>query len=378
MAESTLSRRKKTEFVGMLVSKARPTAWKQDTLLLRFLEKNGANAVFQIRGNAIDVFQTWEKSRIYEVSVPPTVVRHATWAPKNGVQAQFEVHLVFPCPGRVSSTAWPMVYRYNFCDWGDLNQLEAGAFVDVIGIAEHPVSLVSSGSSGIRKATLELRNGAYRQTIVLLGEHAGVAAQTGDVVAFSGLVVREYRQERTLQTTLLAIVELNPAAREGIPAVEAASDERPRKALKMAELLPIAISELATIATELQQSTAGSERTFQLVGTFEKFDESFFENDPPVVEAGDQTLRMKWRVRFTDHSASRVVTVWDRACESIFHMSASVFRDHWCAGEGPEAEQSSILAKLNDPLDSRYRCACSASLWQGTLQVNVNLAEAVV
>ena len=83
---------------------------------------------------------------------------------------------------------------------------------------------------------------------------------------------------------------------------------------------------------------------------------------------------MTWRVHFADATGHTLVTAWDRACFSIFRMGAGAFRDLWAQGEEDD-QQEAILTRLNANLDTKYRCACSARMWQDTLQVSVNLAE---
>ena len=279
---STLSRSQKSTFIGMVVAKDEPSGWAKDTVLVRFVQEAGANAVFHATREAKQQFRDLEMLRIYEIDVPPTVVRTASWALKNGVLSKYEVHVARLCAVRLSPTAWPLIYDYKFIAWDTINQLENDSYVDLIGIVIAPPSFVSQPTGTLRKATVEIASGPFQQTITLLGAQALLQANKGDVLAFASLTVKEYRQARSLQTTRLTMVQHNPERREGIPAVEVASSEEPRqKALKMTTILPIALSELPRLEASLQREPPNTDRTFQLVGTFAPFTASFFEQDPP-------------------------------------------------------------------------------------------------
>ena len=373
---TTLSRHEASYFIGMVVAKCRPHGWTPDQLLLRCVERNGASSVFHITGVALQVFEAWEVGRIYELMVPPTCVRLASWSIKNGIPAVFEVFISYPYQFKVSSSKWPMLHAYDFCAWESLKQKEPESYVDIIGIAEKPPVVVQAASTSMRQAHLELRNGDLLQTIVLLGDHVSLQVQKGDVVAFAGLVVHKYHQSRTLQTGYLTIAERNPTRRDCVPEVTSSSEERPRKALRLTVMMHVAVAELPTMSKEMQ-ATGASKRSFQLVGTFEQFDSSFFSKDPPVIEGDRHVLKMRWQVRFTDHSSSYIVSVGDQACHDIFNINAPDFRELWRRGGKGDAEQASILSRLNRTLQGQYRCACTARLWKDALQVNVDLAASL-
>ncbi len=76
---------------------------------------------------------------------------------------------------RVSKTAWPLVFPYAFADWGTLNQLEEGTYIDLLGIVSDPPAFVPAGK--LRKANLVVENGPYAQVISLLGSQASLEVQ---------------------------------------------------------------------------------------------------------------------------------------------------------------------------------------------------------
>jgi len=41
------------------------------------------------------------------------------------------------------------------------------------------------------------------------------------VVAFAGVRVKEWRNDRTLETSYLTLIEINPTRRQGIPEIKA-------------------------------------------------------------------------------------------------------------------------------------------------------------
>ena len=78
--------------------------------------------------------------------------------------------------------------------------------IDVIGRAEKTQE--ESSGSNLRKATPTLTNGNREISIILLGQHAGVPIHSNDVVAFSGLLIKLYREVRTIETLQLTAIEV--------------------------------------------------------------------------------------------------------------------------------------------------------------------------
>ncbi len=50
----------------MLVSKCKPKRKTKEVMLLRFVEENGADAVFRVTDGALSVFEQCELGRIYD------------------------------------------------------------------------------------------------------------------------------------------------------------------------------------------------------------------------------------------------------------------------------------------------------------------------
>ena len=59
--QSSIKRTGKNNYTAMLVAKAQPTNWNKSTLLLHFVEANGASAVFLTTDDAKKVFEKCEK-----------------------------------------------------------------------------------------------------------------------------------------------------------------------------------------------------------------------------------------------------------------------------------------------------------------------------
>ena len=120
--------------------------------------------VFRAIGGAIPQFDQCELWRIYDVEVPGKCVRRAEALRKYGVNSDFEIALK-GCP----------------VDWLMLNRLGAGSVVDIVGVVlDKPVMDPQSTSPKLRVA---LGNAAYQQDIEILGEHAQMSLEKGNVLA---------------------------------------------------------------------------------------------------------------------------------------------------------------------------------------------------
>lgn len=371
---TALSRTRKSKLTAMVIVKDKPQNWQRDTILARLMEKSGANTVLVATGEALKQVNEFECGRIYEIEVPPTTVRTSWWGPKHGVPAKFDVQLQHPFQARLSKEQWDAQYPFTFIAWDAIDGSQPGAYIDLIGRAVS--APVLSLMAGLQKALLHLENGSFEQTVTLLGGHAALSIAKGDVVAFAGISVAEYRQEKTLQTSRLTYIVRNPAEREGVPRVPFAEPQEPkRKALRMTATAVVPVSGIEQRASTVAEQNETQSDTFQVVGSFPKLTSEFFTNDAPVIEGQAGDLKLRWNTKLTDNTGTVGVTVWDRACQQIFGRSAKCVHEAWVAGVESEDEQEAVLEDMNANLDRQYRCACSARFWKDVLQVSVNMIE---
>ncbi len=81
---SQLKRTGSFDYVAMLVAKSKPHGWQPETLLLRFVEQNGASSMFTVTGDGIGSFDACELFRIYEMPLNGRCVRSSKGANKYG------------------------------------------------------------------------------------------------------------------------------------------------------------------------------------------------------------------------------------------------------------------------------------------------------
>ena len=93
--------------------------------------KNGANTLFTCWGDAFKQFVTFEKGRIYHLKIPGKCVKMNE--EKYGVKGPFEVKMNQPCKMVVAKEAFPCEVQYNFQQFDNLNQMQEGDLVDIIG-----------------------------------------------------------------------------------------------------------------------------------------------------------------------------------------------------------------------------------------------------
>ena len=225
------------------------------------------------------------------------------------------------------------------------------------------------------------------QCIMLLGDCAtNTKVKEGHVIACSALQVHEWRNERSLQTSLLSVIEINPTTREGIPEIEDIDESEPRKkAMRLSIQPPIPVAEAKRIGQGLIADARALKTTTphnaMVRARFKKLDKDFFEHDVPIFgEEGNE--KMCWRTVVSDASGELEVKVWDGPCHVLFGVTASGLREQWEAGHDDEAQQDSILKLLNNHMDRFYDCIVSIDVWAPSsrtefrIQVNLNTLEA--
>ena len=373
-----LSRTRASTLSAMLIAKTQtPSSWQKQGLLLRFVERTGANTVVFAYQVAADQLAKLNLHTIYNINVSMTTVRNAVFGPRNGIASKFEVHLNKSTTVNKSQEAWPCPHEYKFVPWVQLNQVPDDGHIDLIGRVAHAPRMVSAGS--LRKAAVDLENGPYTQTVELLGDHCSTSMRIGDIVAFAGLQVRTYREDKTAQTGLLTFVEVNPAPRESIPSVPTVANGEPRrKALKMVEGTTIPVTHVRKMTMQDQPFATDPTATkhLQLLGHFNNVTAAFFEDDSPV-EENERGMQIKWRAALSDQTETIHVTVWTKPFFEIFHLHPSELQDLWAKGVDSEEEREEILDTLNEKLKHTFRIICRVSFWKDVLQVNVNAVELV-
>ncbi len=186
---SAIKRTGKSKCTGMLVSKCKPN-WATEVMLLRFIEENGASAVFKATGDAMTQLDQSELWRIYDAEVSGKCVRKVDALKKYGVDINFEVVLKYSSKLDLSKAVWPLKCPYRLAGWLALNQLDAGSVVDITGVVlKKPIMDLQSA---LPKLRVLLGNDGYQQEIEFLGEHARMSIKKGNVLALAGMRVQEY------------------------------------------------------------------------------------------------------------------------------------------------------------------------------------------
>ncbi len=368
----------------MLVSKCKPKWKTKEVMLLRFVEENGADAVFRVTDGAISIFEQCELGRIYDLEVQGKCVHRVEALKLYGVNSNVAVDLQYHSKIGLSGAAWPLTFRYRPVDWLTLNQLDVDSVVDLVGVVlDKPVLDLQSTLSKLR---VPMGNAGYQQDLYLLGEHANMTIKKGNVLALAGVRVREYRSQRSLQTSLLTLVEVNPVHREGLPAVEEHDEDSPRKkAMRLSNRNTMSVAEVMRLServlTAAQQSCSTSDQEFVIVGFLGKLTAAFFDDDAPIV-GDDAKEKICWRTSLADASGTVDVRVWGRAAFDLFGLTATGLRERWDKGNDDPAETESILKDMNANLESQFECACNMSIWSWGIKevkhrvdINVNAVD---
>lgn len=381
---SSLKRTGSNKYVAMLVAKTLPANWSPRTLLLRFVEQNGASTCFRVSGDAIPSYDALEKWRIYDMTIAGSCVKTADAKHQVGVSNPLEVRIKFPSPITLSKASWSFTFPYHFTTMESLNQIENGKFIDIIGcVSEQPIRDMNSP---IPKMTIVLADDHYSQAVDLLYGHTAVDIKRGDTVACGGVRLTEWKSQRSLETSFLTILEVNPIKRAGIPVLTLDDEEPKRKAMKMSKMVPLTVAvilqeHLKLLKTFETSQTLGT-MDMTVVATLPKLDTSFFEQDPPLV-GDDPKEKMCWKTKITDCTGEVAVKVWDKACHTIFKVTASKMRQIWESGSEDPDKQPEILETLNECLEQSFIMNCTANVWsygyktqKADVQMNVNLVEA--
>ena len=363
---TSLKRTCTSMFTAMLLVKTEPANWSSPLMLLHFIEQCRTSTVFRISGDARAQFSTCEVFRVYNVEVPASCVQNASGAHKYGVKARYEVVLKYPVKKlELSRVAWPVTFPYEFLSWRSLNQLPTNSVIDLLGmVLQEPERDVNSS---FPKVLVQLSNCGLVQEVALLGSQAATGLAPGSIVAFSGLSLREYQGDRSLQTMFLTVIEVNPdlSHLRATPEQDF-SEGHKRKAILISPRVVIPISEVDKISKQLVSDAKKGEVVVAtectLCGTLSKISDKFFEDDPPIVLVGNKEV-MCWKTQLQDATGSMTVTVWNKACFALFGVSVDKMREYWRAGHECRERQSEMIHELNAKLRNEVVCNCTVDVW---------------
>lgn len=348
IGSTAIKRTKSSKVALMLMAKSKPSNWSTSTLLCLFEEKTGARTVIVATEAAMESLLTCDVGRIYDVLIPGKCVKVASGKQTYGHRISQEVHTKRPLTVDGSLETWSSIFKYSFIDWQLLDQKEAGSVVDIIG----RVSTLPERdfTSKIDKVQISVVNGEFTTTLDLLGEEASILFEVGDVILCGGLRVKEYRNVRSLQTSFLTIIEINPQKRDGIPAVPPIDNEPKRKVMRISDTNVCSVAELLSLQQQMEQDAKADkaviEKNVTVTGTLDSFDVKLFARQSPTV--GEENLKICLPVNFKDNTGTIVMTLWDKAGSKLLDMSAERLLAMWEDGVEDEDKQDDLLDILND------------------------------
>ena len=382
MAVTSLKRWGTNSFQGMLVAQGQPQ-WAEKTVLMRFMEREGCSTPFIISKDALKSFVSVEMWRIYDIVVPGKCVKNCNALDKYGIRSAVEVRMCYNVTVSLAANAWPTRPQYVLASWEDINQVENDKYIDLIGrVLKTPTM---DQNSSISKMTLELGCKEMKQSITMLGEKTKLVPKEGDIVAFGGIRVKQWKNQRSLETTFMTLIEINPSARAGIPALHEFGTEEPtKKALRIT--LPAAWrAEDVTKWGEgmMQQAPTEETREFVLTGKVPLLTPTFFEADPPLVLVGNPpSEKICLKTEVEDQTGKLQIRIWDQAAYELFQVTANKLREMWEDGLQNPDKQEGIIEELNKNLHDNQKFLCEAKVWsygaqktKHSLQVNVTAID---
>ena len=325
MTTTSLKRFGQNVYTAMLVSMDTPARWSQPTVLCRFVEESGASTAFIVTGEAIVQFQALDRHRIYTLEVPGSLVKSSKGRQSFGIDSVVEVVVRFPLRLALAKESWPLRLPYKFVSWTDLPQLEDRSFFDLLGkVLEKPVL---DASTQLPRLNVVMCNGNLQQTVHFLGHHSSVVLQSGDVVALSGMRLHTWRQERTLETSFLTVVEVNPLPRGDLfEVLDKDEGTHRRKALRITTPSVLRVSDVQSMMhILLDNAPTDEQREFTITGRLPMLTDDFFDIDPPIKGDGP-TSKMCWQTHLEDNTGRLAVRLWDKACFEVFHVAAPELR----------------------------------------------------
>ena len=369
----------------MVTAKATPKNWSEETNLFRMTEENGINTVFVVTGEALTCFKGCETWKIFDVEILGKCVKMSDGFTKYGIENTREVRLKFRVQISLSKKSWPVSQQYKFVSWDALNQKGNKDWFDLLGRAAQTPSL--DVNSDFPKMTVLLENGGMQQKIDFLGDHASIIIEKGDKVCIGAARVNEWRQVRTIQTTYLTVIEINPIPRDGVNmALEDSGDGPKQKAMRMSVQTQISVNGVLGMMEKAKQEVGPDPKEsvgqdVEISGKIGPLTAKFFETAPVV---GDIKEKMCIQTVLTDPTGEVDIKLWDDACFELFQMTAPVLKKKWEDAMEETDEQDGLLKELNEHLRNKVRVMCTVKIWSYGFktkthvpQLHVNAVECV-
>ena len=289
----------------------------------------------------------------------------------------------YPVEFRVAPVAWPLKLQYNPCPFGHLNQQDDGSFIDIYG--EVIAVTKTDVNEKLTKCVWTLQNGDFSQELHALGRAAHKAVKVGDKIAGKGLIIRCWRGSRTLETSHLTVIEVNPSANAALVLEEETMDGPKTKAIKVTSLSPITVASAKQLGAKLLQddTAAKPETTCALIARINPLTEKFFKDDPPTF--GEEG-KLKTALMCSIHDSTGTlenVKLWDRAAYEILRLNGDELHDLWKEGVENEDQQEEIINKINTCFKAGILLNCSITVYsykngqdvRKKLQYNINNAQ---
>jgi len=361
MADTSLKRVGTISYTAMLTEKRQFKDWKKPTVLARFTEQNGASTMFTLLDDAYTQFKDLEKGRIYTLKISGSCVKNNGSVVKYGVQGLFEVRMSKTCTLTLAKEAWPLELPYSFQAFANLNQMEAGQTVDIIG------RVMTVGVDGPEKKTITLFAEDMKQDVVLLGTHAQFNVDIGDVIAFKDARLTAWKIYRNVTTGFMTVIEKNPRERAGVVWPSEGDKDQPKQKairLNLPTSLPIdkANSNMRSLVSDDNSKGDKLSLEFAVTGKIAPLTTEFFQQDPPLTGEGDAE-KYCYRATITDMTGDMHVKIWSRACTHLFGMQESRLRTLWEDGLQNENKQQDFLHQLNATMTKKWIFCCTGKVW---------------
>ena len=359
---STLKRTGISDYSAMLAVRY-DTNWESKAILMRFIEENGISTVFVLTGEGANPFQKCEQWRVYDMLIPGKCVKSSASFAKYGVRNTQEVVMKYPCSKvELSKHGWPVVIPYAWTAWESLNQQTPDAYVDILGQVLSKPTLDPAAS--VAKLKVTLGNESFQEEVSLLGSHAGIVLKKGDIVALCGARVHAWKEQRSIQSSFLTVVQINPPARADEPFDISVNETGSKcKAIKISAPSAKTVNQVLQMQAELvrasEQNQPKTTREFSVRGFVGELTPDFFDGDAPVTDTKKEKEIIRWLTNLTDATGNIKVVVWDRAGTDLFDASASGVRAMWEDGVENKEKREQIIDGLNKKLRCEILAVCS-------------------
>jgi len=212
-----------------------------------------------------------------------------------------------------------------------------------------------------------LENGDFTTTVDFLSKHANQVIKKDDVILLGGIRVTEFKNVRSLRTSWLTTVEINPEKRPNIPSVQANGDDEPKKkAIRVSQQNVCTVNELKVMESKMeldaQDGNDVKEKIVTVTGELLPFNDVFFTGQAPIV--GDDIERMCLRMDIKDATGTTAIKVWDKAAFQLLGMTAPRLREFWETGVEDPDQQEGVLETLNERVAlGEVRIVATVKIW---------------